>query len=159
MKNRRTNLLKSAIQEKGRLCIKVCGKSMLPGLLPGDIIEVKGTNCLRQGDVVAFYKGNLMVVHRIFKISRNKIFTKGDFCLFPDKREVFIKDIIGVVDRVYPSRFFPRPNLNSVFLKIVNIVSGNFFHLTMQILSKIKNKNILHYSSLIFCFFKEKKNV
>src|SRR5438045_8259470 len=71
----------------GRLHLK--GSSMLPSLLPGDILIVRQQplSQLATGDIVVFARNGHLITHRIVGKSCEGIrylFTRGDSCEKPD---------------------------------------------------------------------------
>lgn len=61
-------------------CIKAEGRSMLPLLYTGDIVEYKKTSLskVRINDIVLTYKDGIFMTHRVTYKTRNYIITRGD---------------------------------------------------------------------------------
>lgn len=56
----------------------VLSGSMEPALSKGDLILVRQTDSFREGDVVVYQDGDLLVVHRIISLVDGQAITKGD---------------------------------------------------------------------------------
>lgn len=70
--------------------------SMEKSIHTGDYIMIVKSNNLRKGDVVTYKQEGYYVTHRIVKIEKDKIITKGDANNTEDK-EIEVKDVIGKV--------------------------------------------------------------
>jgi signal peptidase I len=85
----------------GELRMFCLGPSMYPTLRPGDTLHVQpyAERPIRSGDVVAFIApiSNLLVVHRIVRVDRSGMITRGDNNLFVDEDVIRPEDIIGKV--------------------------------------------------------------
>jgi acetyl esterase/lipase len=79
---------------------RVVGKSMLPGLAPGDILLVSKKYKPTVGDIVVAKVGGREVVKRVVKVSKKKYFLQGDnLAASTDSRtygEVPASNIVGV---------------------------------------------------------------
>lgn len=73
-------LLKQAIESNKEIYFKVEGHSMYPFLYLNDKVLVKKGifKNLKKGDIIVFYRIKNLVIHRIVKIKKNNIITKGD---------------------------------------------------------------------------------
>ena len=58
--------------------MKVRGHSMYPLLRDGDTLVVRHGREIARGDVVVCLRGDETVVHRVIRIARNRVLTKGD---------------------------------------------------------------------------------
>jgi len=74
-----------------RATFRVTGHSMHPTIADGDVITVRGATAdeLRIGDIVAFRRGEMLVVHRVIEVStsegaRSEFRTAGDGNLMED---------------------------------------------------------------------------
>ena len=79
------------------LCVVRSG-SMRPVLAPGDLIIVNPLDKdIKVGDVIVYKRpnGNYLVIHRVYKIAENEIWTKGDHNCCPDPYRIDKEDIIG----------------------------------------------------------------
>lgn len=59
----------------------VTSESMAPTLKPGDLVFLKGIEgrgSIEAGDIIVYKAGKDFVIHRVVKISRDVVFTKGD---------------------------------------------------------------------------------
>jgi hypothetical protein len=73
----------SALQDRGRVCLRVQGSSMLPWVRPGDVVFVERAafDEVRSGDVVLFARDARLFVHRVVEKRGGhllEIVTKGD---------------------------------------------------------------------------------
>ncbi|PKP59331.1 hypothetical protein CVT91_06920 [Candidatus Atribacteria bacterium HGW-Atribacteria-1] len=97
-------LIKEALKDIGGLKIKVYGASMLPTFKPDDRVIIRPVNrlCIREKNCVLFgcMKHDL-VFHRIIKINKNSIITKGDNS--EESEIIFPSQIIGVFDETRDS--------------------------------------------------------
>lgn len=99
-----------ALQEKGRVFLKVRGKSMFPWIREGDIVFLRHTGMreVARGDVVVFEKNGLLCVHRVLEIrgragrdeAHFSLITKGDATEDVDS-PVSTGDFRGKVEFVY----------------------------------------------------------
>jgi signal peptidase I len=82
--------------------LKVSGNSMLPLLHDGDSVLIEpGAHGVRQGDIVVYFAGDLLLIHRVVRISRDPdgpvLRTKGDFTIGLDPGRIRGADLIGKV--------------------------------------------------------------
>ena len=83
--------------------MKVCGHSMYPMLRDGDTLVVRHGREIARGDVVVCLRGDETVVHRVIRIARNRVLTKGDNVPgFDPPGEV--SEVVGRAIRVEGSR-------------------------------------------------------
>ena len=61
--------------------ITIDGRSMIPVLIPNDIVKIES---LRTepivGNIVVYYSEGKLVIHRVIKRNKNMIVTRGDNC-------------------------------------------------------------------------------
>lgn len=95
--------------------VAIASGSMNPYISKGDVVIVENINKdyeeIEVGEVIAFKKDNVIVVHRVVNIleKENKyyFYTKGDSNKDMDNFSVHEEDIIGIVDLVIPYIGFP----------------------------------------------------
>jgi len=75
------------------------GESMKPLFKTGDLVLLKDCDKPKVGDVIVFLKQDSKekIIHRVIKISKDSIITKGDNNSLKDKETINIKDVIGKV--------------------------------------------------------------
>jgi signal peptidase I len=84
------------------------GKSMLPSLMPGEILILREINDIKDihiGDIITYRTSNIYyplnstgtIAHRVYQINGDKIITKGDNNLSADPMKIKFNDIIGIV--------------------------------------------------------------
>ena len=94
---------------------------MKPVYARGDgVLYRKATaNDLETGDIVVFSKGNTVVTHRVYSITRKGdsvvIQTKGDANNAPDGFSVYESDVLGIVEYRIKYIGFPTVWLNDLF--------------------------------------------
>lgn len=82
-------------KQSGKSIYYVEGKSMYPTLISGDKILVEKKRDIYIGDIVAFYLGKKLVVHRVVRVKGDMLYTKGDNSLSCDS-PITVSDIQGV---------------------------------------------------------------
>lgn len=111
------------------------GESMLPLLKEGNIIEITNPRSLRLGDLVVFkFKKKNLIVHRIVKMDRNNIITKGDnrpLCDIP----ITHQDVIGKVIKVGVKR------VNTPYYYFLNPLLAKFSLLSAKSSLKITQRS------------------
>ena len=70
-------LVADVARREGKVQLKVAGTSMVPALLPGDVVTVRSCNAaeLKPGSIVVFRKNNRLVTHRFVRrvdVSRDR---------------------------------------------------------------------------------------
>ena len=67
----------------GEVRLKVTGASMLPAIWPGDVITVRRCEVseLRPGQIALYHREGKLTAHRIKRISRDHLVTRGDSVL------------------------------------------------------------------------------
>jgi len=83
--------------------MKVRGHSMYPLLRDGDTLVVRHGREITRGDVVVCLRADETVVHRVIRIARNRVLTKGDNVLGFDP-PVEVSQVVGRAIRVEGSR-------------------------------------------------------
>lgn len=140
--------------------INVRGYSMVPFFFPEDKINIdKCERSVNIGDVVLFYIGSQLVVHRVVNIMEEWLLTKGDNNTWFDDR-IHKRDILGIFvsDHSFISQHFISVivgYLSFLHGKIHQYQSDKFLitricsfgessiKLTMEFLGKILRKNAL----------------
>jgi len=91
-------LVADVARDFGEVCLAVTGASMIPALWPGDIIIVRHRETveLKPGDIALYRRQNQLVAHRITRIRRDLLTTRGD-SLPSDDPPVRESDIVGQV--------------------------------------------------------------
>jgi hypothetical protein len=72
------NLLFQGLSQGHPMKFRSLGKSMMPTILPGDMVTIVPHGSPRLGDIVLMSQGEGMVLHRIMAQCSGRIFTKGD---------------------------------------------------------------------------------
>lgn len=76
--------------------ITVRGKCMEPIIKDGDIVTIHPCKQYNIGDIVlCIDENNIMYIHRIYKITDGKYYTKADNNICADKMPVMINNIYG----------------------------------------------------------------
>lgn len=65
------------------MIIPVRGRSMLPSLRDGDLVEIDVDRVPRPGDVALYLSGTTTVLHRVLRTG-DRILLQGDACARPD---------------------------------------------------------------------------
>jgi hypothetical protein len=73
---------------------------MFPTLCPGDEIIVLKPGRFQVGDVIGYHIGNKTSLHRIVKIKKERIYTKGDNNLKIDPYTITLDNIIGKLVKI-----------------------------------------------------------
>ena len=99
----------------GYTVFEVSTGSMAKTLNIYDVILVKITKEVEQGDIITYKYNDELITHRIMKIDGDKLITKGDANNTEDKA-ITKDDIIGKVISVYPqlgiwTKVFTEPNV------------------------------------------------
>lgn len=73
------SVIKEIIYKTGGFKIQIDGDSMNPVLRNGQIVYIAPINQeLREGDIILFYRKNILVLHRIIKKYSKRYLLKGD---------------------------------------------------------------------------------
>jgi len=75
------------------------GVSMTPLIQPKQIIKIRKQEKYNIGDIIVFKYKKKYIVHRILRINKNVVFTKGDHN-FQYDRDVLKKNIVGKVIKI-----------------------------------------------------------
>ena len=102
--------------------IGIGSDSMSPTIHKGDAVILKKVNekeNLKKGDIVAYSRGKLIIVHRIKEIKKEKgktyYITKGDANNGTDPREVYQNQVKGIVKFKIPIIAWPTVWLTELF--------------------------------------------
>lgn len=97
--------------------------SMEPNIKIGDLIIVKLTKNINEGDVIVYEDENKAVIcHRLIKKDKEKLITKGDNNNSEDD-PIYIEDVIGKVIKRIPKIGFVQKNLkNSKIFSLIIIL-------------------------------------
>jgi signal peptidase I len=82
--------------------LAVTSKSMTPTLNVGDFLVIAKPQRIEAGDIIAFKRGNDVIVHRVYAIEVEGIRTKGDAYATPDPWVVGPEEVYGKVVAVVP---------------------------------------------------------
>ena len=91
------NILSQVLTKNKKIHIKIIGDSMLPTLHPGQKVLVEETDNYAVGDIVAYFLGKKLIVHRIYDLNSNFFIAKGDNKLTLDPC-TSVQNILGVVN-------------------------------------------------------------
>ena len=102
--------------------VAVASNSMHPAIDKGDVVIIKKVddnyNTIKKGDVIAFKYSNVIIIHRVINIVRDRgeyfFYTKGDNNKDNDNFVVKEKMIEGVVNSMIPFIGFPTVWLNEL---------------------------------------------
>lgn len=144
-------LIREAIQRRGCFRFSVEGSSMFPFLIEGDevFIEKVEPEDLRVGDIIAYSRGDMLIVHRIKEIyqamDRRLFITQGDNLTFQDA-PLLKENIIGRVDVVVRGnkRFRAaalRPEVICLFRRIIDLLR----RLKKRLNLSINQQDIINY--------------
>jgi len=111
---------------------------------PGDLLEIEKSDVckLRKGDIIVFsnkiQSGKDQIVHRIVKIEKDKIVTRGDNNPEPDNLMISEENLTGVVTGLIREKGFRRvrrgsAGIFSMFLIKVSKKIKRFIFLTLMI--------------------------
>ena len=102
--------------------IGIGSQSMMPAINKGDAVilrKVSKDNKLKKGDVIAFQRGNKIVVHRIAEVTKNSgervYVTKGDANNGVDSSVVYPKQVRGILRVKIPYIAYPTVWLSEWF--------------------------------------------
>lgn len=73
-------LAAEVLRDSGELRLRVTGSSMLPSLWPGDSLLIRRVRLseVAPGDLVLFARNQRFFVHRVLKLSDDRLLTRGD---------------------------------------------------------------------------------
>jgi signal peptidase len=101
--------------------IAVGSGSMEPTFYRGDAVIFKKISSIKElkvGMVLAYYKNNKLITHRITYINDNIINTKGDNNDNADEYDVLFNDVVGIVTYKISYIGYPTVWLNEKFGKL-----------------------------------------
>jgi signal peptidase I len=100
MQDSRTELAAQTLRQRGRLRLRVSGTSMLPAVLPGDVVFVRrcAAGAAQCGELVLFQRGPRFYVHRVVAHDGGGLVTRGDANPQPDS-PVLPSEFLGKVVR------------------------------------------------------------
>jgi signal peptidase I len=92
------DLVADVVRTTGSVNLKVTGQSMLPAILPGDLLTVRREppQSLQPGQVVLFQRDQKLTAHRIVRVAGEEIVTRGDSVPTSDL-PVPLSDVLGLV--------------------------------------------------------------
>jgi len=129
------------------------GESMKPLFKTGDLVLLKDCNKPKVGDVIVFLKQDSKekIIHRVIKISKNSIITKGDNNSLKDKETINIKDVIGKVLYIKRDnkliRIKRQLSIKKYIFKILSLIYHFLerFNIFNFIFLKLKIKYFIYY--------------
>jgi signal peptidase I len=73
-------LAAASLRKTGALRLRVSGSSMLPAILPGDVLSIRQVSAAQAaaGDVVLFRREDRFFVHRVLRREAGGLVTRGD---------------------------------------------------------------------------------
>lgn len=95
------NLAVEVLRKTGQVQLAAFGYSMLPSLWPGDhlTIEARAFERISVGDVVLFVRSDRLFIHRVVRVEKEQIVTRGDAVPSQDT-PVSPGELLGVVASV-----------------------------------------------------------
>ena len=97
----KSELAAKTVRRFGELRLRVTGSSMLPAILPGDVLRIR--NCridqAGPGDIVLFIRHRRLFAHRAIARSGAGLLTQGDALAEPDP-PVTADELLGRVTRI-----------------------------------------------------------
>lgn len=121
------------------LFIKLTGGCMRPLLKNGRIIPILCNKKIRLGDIVLYKKQNKLFLHRVVKISSQKIIVEDD-CGVTSCVDVAYNEVVGV----YPTFF------SGVVGFIYHIITKNLYILFRNFKNFFIFKNLRKYLSILY---------
>src|SRR5436190_1147704 len=100
----RVRLLVDLIGRFGEARLRVTGVSMLPSILPGDVLTIRRRSMddVCRGEVAVFARGDRLFVHRVIHRHDTHLITQGDSVPSPDppvSRDEFLGTVVLLVRR------------------------------------------------------------
>ena len=94
-------LMTEVVRGTGSAKVRVTGLSMLPSILPGDVLSVRRRteNEFTPGQIVVFGRDGRLTAHRIIQISGEYLITRGD-CVPGCDLPVRLGDVVGRVEEI-----------------------------------------------------------
>ena len=123
---------KDYINYFGYTIFEVASGSMAPTINVGDIVVVKLTKDINNGDIITYKENDYFITHRVIKIEDDKIIAKGDYNDSIDK-DVNLSDVLGKVIKVIPGvgiwkSVFMNPKV-MISLSVTFILFALYFYL------------------------------
>ena len=116
--NSQLQLLRNLINNQTMKYVTVVGKSMLPVLIPNEKVYISPYNInidLSIGNIIIFFKDNKLIIHRIIKVGKEYVITKGDNS--PSDDGIIYKNMILAVADYRKTNLIDRLNLFVNYLK------------------------------------------
>lgn len=116
--NSQLQLLRNLINNQTMKYVTVVGKSMLPILIPNEKVYISPYNInidLSIGKIIIFFKDNKLIIHRIIKVGKEYVITKGDNS--PCDDGIIFKNMILAVADYRKVNLIDRLNLFIYYLK------------------------------------------
>ncbi len=137
-------IIQNRIETEGVAQIKVIGDSMLPTLLPKDIITIKPSSGYSCGDILVFFLDGRIIVHRLIKRYKDFYITKGDKNVYYDEK-VPKNQVLGRIICWNSAGCQLKFTTNFIWLKIILYLSKGEVLLSankkwQQYVTKIKDK-------------------
>ncbi|HXW57598.1 MAG TPA: S24/S26 family peptidase [Candidatus Cybelea sp.] len=120
----RLELAAEVIRSMGELRLSVRGSSMVPSLLPGDVLTIRRADVreMGEGEIVLSLRGNRFVIHRLLGRAESgagpRWITRGD-ALTENDPPVGRDDVLGRVVRIQRSGRSWKPAKPSSFARLV----------------------------------------
>jgi phage repressor protein C with HTH and peptisase S24 domain len=92
-------LLREALTLHGRVLVRARGHSMRPLIVDGSLVEVVPCTDPNIGDVIAFFRGRRLIVHRLVATGPSRLILRGDATLHADP-PISLEQILGRVKHV-----------------------------------------------------------
>ena len=118
----RLELAAEVLREFGELRFRACGGSMLPDILPGDILRVRHEpiDRIRQGHTVLSFLAGQFYAHRVVRIENHgeavRLITRGDALTMEDpavSEDEYLGRVIGLSRGREQKEITDRPSLGS----------------------------------------------
>jgi signal peptidase I len=98
-------LAEEIVRTFGEVRLRVFGTSMVPAILPGDLVTVQRATLqeISVGEVILYFRQSRLFVHRVVgrsstdALERSSLITRGDRLLHDDDPPVFAIDLLGRV--------------------------------------------------------------
>lgn len=92
------DLVADVVRSAGSASLTVTGCSMLPAILPGDVLTVRryASDELQPGHIILYSRNGRLTAHRIIQVSGEHLLTRGD-CLTEFDMPVRFIEVVGQV--------------------------------------------------------------
>lgn len=87
----------------GYTFFEVATGSMKPTMEIGDVVIVKITKQVEQGDIIVYIDGENIITHRLIQINENELIAKGDANNSEDKpiqKEMVLGEVIKIIPKI-----------------------------------------------------------